>query len=93
MNRLRKSLSPVANSRWFKNQTYNFEILRSLGESTYGGAEIGEVLSAVSGVKEGDDEAWYQGWNRVAAMVEDRAATLADPISRGNAMLRTSNYY
>ena len=93
MKRLRKSLSPVANSRWFKNQTYNFEILRSLGESTYGGAEIGEVLSAVSGVKEGDDEAWYQGWNRVATMVEERAATLADPISRGNAMLRASNYY
>ena len=59
-----------ASVRWFKDQTYNFEILRSLGESTYGGAEIGEVLSAISGVKAGDDEAWYQGWHRVAAMVK-----------------------
>lgn len=82
-----------ANFRWFKDQTYNFEILRSLGESTYGGAEISEVLSAISGVKAGDDEAWYQGCHRVAAMVESRAATLNNPVSRGKAMLRASNYY
>ncbi|HPF87019.1 MAG TPA: alpha/beta fold hydrolase [Candidatus Limiplasma sp.] len=79
--------------RWYQNQTYNFEILRSLGESTCGGAETGEVLSAIDGVRAGDDEAWYQGWNRVAAMLEGRAETLSDPVSRGHALLRASNYY
>lgn len=84
---------PEANLRWFDDQTYNFEVLRSLGESTYGGAETGEVLSALSGVRDGDDDGWYRGWHRVAAMVEGRAATLVDPVSRGRALLRASNYY
>ncbi|MCH3915881.1 MAG: alpha/beta hydrolase [Spirochaetia bacterium] len=86
-------MNKQANTRWFKNQTYNFEVLRTLGESTFNGAEVGEVLSALSGIKDGDDEAWYQGWHRVAAMVETRAKALCNPVSYGKAMLRASNYY
>lgn len=84
---------PEANTRWFEDQSYNYQTRRTLGEGLYGGSEAGEVLAAISGVREGDDEAWYQGWHRVAAMVESRAQTLNDPVSKGRAMLRAANYY
>ena len=36
-----------AETRWFKNQAYNYQTLRTLGEGVYGGSDPGEVLAAI----------------------------------------------
>ena len=85
--------SPKAETCWFADQTYNYEVLRTLGEGPYGGSEVGEVLAAIKGVGEGDDEAWFIGWESMARRVEEAAGRLKDPVGRGRALLRASNYY
>lgn len=85
--------NPAATIRWFDSQAYNYETLRTLGEGAYGGSDAGEVLAAIKAIQDGDDETWYKGWCEMAQRVEQRAVGLNDPISRGKAMLRTSNYY
>jgi alpha-beta hydrolase superfamily lysophospholipase len=84
---------PKADIRWFENQTYNFEVLRTLGEGVYDGAEAGEVLAAIKDVREGDDESWFVGWDGMARLVEEQAKKFNDPVSRGKALLRAANYY
>ena len=83
----------MANLRWFGNQSYNFGVLRTLGEGVFAGADAGEVLAAIKGLREGDDEGWYQGWYDMARQVEDRAGRLENNISRGKGLLRAANYY
>ncbi|HOD28264.1 MAG TPA: alpha/beta fold hydrolase [Syntrophales bacterium] len=85
--------STKADIRWFENQTYNYEVLRTLGEGVYGGAEAGEVLAAIRNVREGDDEAWFLGWDAMARRVEEQARRFNNPVSRGKALLRAANYY
>ncbi len=83
----------TANTRWFSDQSYNYEVLRTLGEGTFAGAEAGEVLAAIRGLKEGDDEGWYLGWYNMAQRVENGANRVKDKISQGKALLRAANYY
>ena len=85
--------SPKADTRWYDNQTYNYEVLRTLGEGVYGGAEAGEVLAAIKDVREGDDEAWFVNWDAMARRVEEQALKFHNPVSRGKALLRAANYY
>lgn len=83
----------LANLRWFGNQSYNYGVLRTLGEGAFAGADAGEVLAAIKGLEEGDDEGWYQGWQAMARQVEDRAGRVENKISRGRGLLRAANYY
>lgn len=84
---------PTANNRFFKDQPYNFQTLRALGQIPYGGADTGEVLATVKNIRETDDESWYLGWSHTAKRVEKMARDLKDPVSRGRALLRAHNYY
>jgi len=83
----------TANNRFFKDQPYNFQTLRALGQTPYGGADTGEVLATVKNIRETDDESWYLGWSHTAERVEKMARDLKDPVSRGRALLRAHNYY
>ena len=84
---------PTASNRFFKDQPYNFQTLRALGQIPYGGADTGEVLATVKNIRETDDESWYLGWSHTAERVEKMARNLKDPVSRGRALLRAHNYY
>lgn len=80
-------------NRFFKDQTYNYQVLRAFGQIPYGGADTGEILSTINKIKNGDDESWYQAWVHTATRVEKMARELNDPVSRGRALLRAHNYY
>lgn len=82
-----------ASVRFFNNQAYHYETIRTLGEGVSGGADTGEVLAALTNIHAGNEDSWYRGWLAAAQQVEARAASLNDPISRGNALLRAANYY
>src|SRR5208283_4859936 len=47
---------------FFEKSAYAFESLRALGAVSFGGGEVGEVLTALEQIKEGDDEGWYASW-------------------------------
>ena len=73
-----------------------FETLRVLGQSSYGGADIGEVLTTAQAIKAGDYDSWYDEWlataDRVAAEAEE-ADTAGHFVSARDGLMRASNYY
>jgi hypothetical protein len=53
----------------FEEQTFSFELLRTLGYAPYGGADIGECLVAASHIRERDFESWHEQWSKTARRV------------------------
>jgi pimeloyl-ACP methyl ester carboxylesterase len=80
----------------FEDQTFSFELLRTVSYAPYGGADIGECLATASQIREGDFESWYEEWcNRarhVHALADD-ALQQGKRVSAREAYLRASNYY
>lgn len=64
----------------FQDQTFSFELLRTLSYAPYGGADIGECLSTAYRIKEGDFESWYTEWYRTAERIH---ALAVDSLERG----------
>ena len=80
----------------FEDQTFSFELLRTVSYVPYGGADIGECLATASQIREGDFESWYEQWSnrarRVHALADD-ALQQGKRVSAREAYLRASNYY
>jgi len=80
----------------FQDQAFSYELLRAIGYTPYGGADIGECLVTAGHIKEGDFESWYVEWNRTAQRVQKIAEHCLErdhTISAREAYLRASNYY
>jgi len=73
-----------------------FETLRVLGATTYGGADIGEVITTAQAITAGDYDSWHDEWlataDRVAAEAEKQSAA-GHLVSARDGLLRASNYY
>jgi len=80
----------------FNDPTFSFQLLRTIGSSYYGGADIGECLSTAYRIKEGDFESWYSEWfktaERVRKLVDDSLSS-EHSVSARQAYLRASSYY
>lgn len=80
----------------FKDGSFAFELVRNLGLTYYGGADIGEVMSTAEQIAEGDIESWYAAWHMRAEKTRARAdASLAGGHreSAKEGYLRASTYY
>ncbi|GHO47789.1 alpha/beta hydrolase family protein [Ktedonospora formicarum] len=80
----------------FEDHSFDFELLRALGYSVSGGADIGECLSTASRIREGDTQSWYTEWKRTAERVHafaDASLARGERISARESYLRASNYY
>jgi hypothetical protein len=80
----------------FMDEQYSFEALRAMSQSVVGGADIGECLSTIYRIKDGDDESWYREWLKTAQRVEKLAKGFLDKDDRMSAKecyTRASNYY
>jgi pimeloyl-ACP methyl ester carboxylesterase len=80
----------------FKDQTFSFELLRSLSYAPYGGADIGDCLLTAYRIEDGNFESWYKEWNITAERVHslaDSALASGQRVSAREAYLRASNYY
>lgn len=78
------------------DESFSFETLRAVGYAVYGGADIGEVITAAQRITPGDLESWYQEWRALADRVAATAQTCAaggHPVSATSAYLRAANYY
>lgn len=77
----------------FHDELLDGQMLRTLGHSTYGGAEVGECFAAARAINPRDRESWFREWMTLAdRMVLLAKATDDEPSSR-SAYLRASNYY
>jgi hypothetical protein len=60
----------------FQDESFSYELLRTLGYASYCGADVGECIETASRATEGDFRSWYAAWtttaNRVRA-IGDRA--------------------
>lgn len=80
----------------FKDPTFSALLLRTVAETYYKGADIGECLSTAYRITEGDFESWYVEWLKTAKRVHsyaENSATKDHTISAREAYLRASNYY
>lgn len=78
---------------WFDEHTMHFEALRAVEAAPFGGSEINEVTTAVSQIKNGSPESWYDAFYRMAQIVEGKALGYEDRVSKGYAYLRAHTYY
>ncbi|MFC1845840.1 alpha/beta hydrolase family protein [Chloroflexota bacterium] len=80
----------------FESEQYSFEALRAMSLSSVGGADIGECLSTVYRIEDGDDESWYREWLSTAQRVEKLAQGFldqGDSMSARECYSRASTYY
>ncbi len=80
----------------FRDPLFSFQLLRAIGSSYYGGADVGECLSTAYRIIEGDFESWYREWHRTGERVRrygDESLRLGHRLSACQAYLRSSSYY
>lgn len=80
----------------FSGQSFDYQTLRALTYSTYGGAESGEVLTTVEHIDEADIEAWHAEWRKTAERAEriaDEAVQAGNRRTARSAYFRAHNYY
>jgi pimeloyl-ACP methyl ester carboxylesterase len=80
----------------FNDATFSALLLRTVAETYYKGADIGECLATAYRIKEGDFESWYDEWIKTAKRIHHyaKACTSGGHLKSANeAFLRASNYY
>jgi dienelactone hydrolase len=80
----------------FNDESFSYELLRAVGYSSYGGADIGECLETAARIQEGDFVGWHRAWKQTADRVSAigvRALQGGHRVSARDAFLRASNYY
>lgn len=80
----------------FSDPELQFQLTRVLGDTAYGGADIGECLSTAWRIEEGDVNSWYEEWyataERVRGIAEESLAG-GHTVSAREAYLRAGTYY
>ena len=80
----------------FKDDLLDAQTLRAIGSAPYGGADVGEALTAARAVHGEDLDSWYTAWLDVADRVFDLANVAAAAGRTETARLaywRASSYY
>ena len=80
----------------FATESFDFQLVRWLSQTTYSGAEIGECFSTAHLIEDGNTESWLQEWSTTAHRVESMARDCLDRghrVSAREAFLRATTYY
>jgi len=80
----------------FKSNQFSFQLLRTMGYSSTGGADIAECLATAYRITEGDTESWYTQWAGTAGRLEQTANQFlakGHEQSAKEVYFRASNYY
>lgn len=79
-----------------KDNQFDFELMRTMGQTSYGGAEIGECLATAARIVEGDYDSWYEQWTDTAEWLyarADKAEKTGHRVSARDGFLRCANYF
>jgi hypothetical protein len=80
----------------FQDPSFSLQMLRTIGETYYKGADICECLSTSYRIKEGDFESWHTEWLKTARRVHkyaEESLSLGHKTSAYEAYLRATTYY
>ncbi|GFK95814.1 2,6-dihydropseudooxynicotine hydrolase [Fundidesulfovibrio magnetotacticus] len=80
----------------FNDGAFVFQCLWRAGLIAAGGADLGEMLTITSQVKDYDKESWYQAWNAMARRVRDAAdrdAAAGHAVSAMQQYFRATEYF
>jgi len=81
---------------FFKDDDFNFMTENALGATYHQAADVGEVLSTVERIRNGDARSWVDEWTATADRLAAEAGANADPgrsRSAARQFLRVSLYY
>jgi pimeloyl-ACP methyl ester carboxylesterase len=80
----------------FRDDEFNYQLIRAMGVAEYGGSSIGECLSVAAEITDGSPRSWSHAFEQLAVRVERRGrACLArdHSVSGRDHLLRASTYY
>lgn len=80
----------------FQDPTFSLQLLRTIGQTYYKGADVGECLSTAYRIQEGNFESWHSQWLKTAQRIHkyaDESLSHGHKVSAKDAYLRASNYY
>jgi Esterase FrsA-like len=80
----------------FRDDEFNYQLIRALGVADYGGSTVGECLSVVAEIVDGSPRSWAAAFERLALRVENRGRTCLERGNRVSArdhLLRASTYH
>lgn len=83
-------------SSFFKDNGFDFEVQCILGNVRRGAGDVGEILTTVAAIKDGDANSWVAAWEATAKRVEaiaDAGAGQGHAVSAREAYLRAAVYY
>jgi hypothetical protein len=80
----------------FKHEDFRYGYEIVLGSAYYGHADVGEVLSTASRIKDGDADAWVREWSATAERLEAdarQAEGVGHRVSARRTYLRAATYF
>ena len=80
----------------FSDPEYSFQLIRTMGYSATGGADIKECIYTASRITEGDNESWFREWKSIADRLDKTAGEFLAAGHKQSARevyFRASNYY
>jgi alpha-beta hydrolase superfamily lysophospholipase len=80
----------------FRDDEFDYQLLRALGLASFGGSTVGECLSAAAAITDGSPKSWAAEFGRLAERVEGRGRACLEAghvISGRDHLLRASTYY
>jgi hypothetical protein len=80
----------------FRDDEFNYQLIRALGVADYGGSTVGECLAVVAEITDGSPRSWALAFERLARRIEDRGRACLDAgrrVSGRDHLLRASTYY
>jgi hypothetical protein len=81
---------------YFHEQSFEFETRGLLGNIHFGCGDIGEAMTAIGAIEDGNDTSWVTGWRNLAERIErvaEQARAGGHGVSARGAFLRAAAYY
>ena len=81
---------------FYKNPSYDGQLVRTLAAATVQGADLGEALATARRIHRLDGGPWHEAWSKTAAVATgaaDRALSAGDRVTARHALLRASEYF
>jgi hypothetical protein len=82
--------------RFFTDPSFEFETRSLLGGIHYGAGDVGEMLTAVANISDGDATSWVKEWGALAERIQtigDACLKAGHQVSARGAYLRAAVYY
>ena len=82
--------------KFFTDPSFDFETRSLLGGVHYGGGDVGEMLTPVANISDGDATSWVKEWRALAERIQaigDACLKAGHRVSARGAYLRAAVYY